>query len=81
MPIKQHKDGKVEYELETRGKPQPAIHASNRQKKLLRFFKVSFHPNISAGAAGWEIAAIMSSEDCREQWRRYLFPTSDFDSD
>ena len=81
MPIKQHKDGKVEYELETRGKPQPAIHASNRQRKLLRFFKVSFHPNISAGAAGWEIAAIMSSEECREQWRRYLFITSDFDSD
>ena len=81
MPIIQRKDGKVEYELETRGKPQPAIHASNRQKKLLRFFKVSFHPNISAGAAGWEVAAIMSNDESREQWRRYLFLTSDFDSD
>jgi len=84
MPIKQRKDGKVEYEIESRGKPQPsspAIHASNRQRKLLHFFKVPFSPNISTGAAGWEIADIMSSPECREQWRRYLFLTGDFDSD
>lgn len=84
MPIKQRKDGKVEYEMDSRGKPQPsgpAIRASNRQKKLLRFFKVPFSPNISAGAAGWEIAGIMSSEEGREQWHRYLILTSDFASD
>lgn len=55
--------------------------ASNRQRKLLRFFKVPFSPKISAGAAGWEIAAMMSSEECQERWRRYLFLTGDFDSD
>lgn len=84
MPIKQRKDGKVEYEIESRGNSQPstpAIRASNRQKKLLHFFKIPFSPNISAGAAGWEIAAIMSSDESREQWHRYLFLTCDFDSD
>jgi hypothetical protein len=55
------------------------IPASNRQKKLLRFFKIP--PGISAGAAGWEIAGIMSNEECRERWRRYLYFTKDFDSD
>jgi hypothetical protein len=48
---------------------------------LLRFFDVPFNANISAGAAGWEIATIMSSEECRERWRHYLFLTRDFDSD
>jgi NAD-dependent DNA ligase len=55
--------------------------ATNRQKKLLSFFKVRYSPNISAGAAGWEIGAIMQDEECREHWRRYLYLTKDFDSD
>lgn len=55
--------------------------ASNRQKKLLRFFFVPFSPNISDGAAGWEIDALMHSEANRDLWKKYLFVTSDFDSD
>ena len=83
MPIIRRSDGKVDYELAgRRTEPShPVLRASNRQKKLLRFFEVPFSANISAGAAGWEIATIMSSEECRERWRRYLFLTRDFDSD
>jgi NAD-dependent DNA ligase len=55
--------------------------ATNRQKKLLTFFGIRFSPNISTGAAGWEIGAIMEDEKNRERWRRYLFLTRDFDSD
>lgn len=54
--------------------------ASNRQKKLLRFFGVRFGPQISAGAAGWDIDIIMSDPANRELWRRYLFHTGDFDT-
>ena len=57
MANPQREDGKVQYELE-----RPAlsfrIPASNRQKKLLRFFDVPFSPKISAGAAGWETATV-----------------------
>ena len=83
MPIIKRSDGKVDYELEARRtEPSHQIpRASNRQKKLLRFFEVPFSASISAGAAGWEIAAIMSDEECRNRWRRYLFLTNDFDSD
>jgi len=55
--------------------------ASNRQKKLLRFFGVQFSPNISIGAAGWEIANLLSDDDLRERWRKYLYLTKDFDSE
>ncbi len=83
MPIIRHSDGKVECELESRRTEHShsVLRASNRQKKLLRFFEVPFSANISAGAAGWEIATIMSNEECRERWHRYLFLTKDFDSD
>lgn len=83
MPIIKRSDGKTGYELDSRRtEPSHAVfRASNRQKKLLRFFEVPFSANISAGAAGWEIATIMSSDECRERWRRYLFLTKDFDSD
>ncbi|MBM3877517.1 MAG: hypothetical protein FJ386_12480 [Verrucomicrobia bacterium] len=56
------------------------IPASNRQKKILRFFGIQFSPNLSAGAAGWEIEDLLSDERNREQWRKYLFLTKDFDS-
>ncbi|MCI5228043.1 MAG: hypothetical protein D3918_15670 [Candidatus Electrothrix sp. AX2] len=55
--------------------------ASNRQKKLLRFFGIHFSPNISSGAAGWEIANLLADDDLREWWRKYLYLTKDFDSD
>ena len=55
--------------------------ASNRQKKVLRFFGILFSPNISNGAAGWEIANLFADDDLREQWRKYLYLTKDFGSD
>lgn len=44
-------------------------------------FDVHFGPSISVGAAGWEIAAIMSDEESRLLWRRYLFLTNDYGSE
>lgn len=54
--------------------------ASNRQKKVLRFFGVPFHETITAGAAGWELGTIFSDEANSERWRKYLFLTKDLDS-
>ena len=54
--------------------------ASNRQKKLLRFFGVKFSPSISLGAAGWEIEALFSDPDNRDLWSKYLYKTNDLDS-
>ena len=53
--------------------------ASNRQKKLLRFCGVRFGPNLTSGAAGWEIGAILSDDYLRERWEKYLYLTRDFD--
>lgn len=55
--------------------------ASNRQKKLLRFFGRRWSSRLSAGAAGWEIAEIMSDAARREKWRKYLYLTNDFGFD
>lgn len=55
--------------------------ASNRQRKLLRFFNVPFGLKISSGAAGWDIDWLMSDEANREKWKRYLYLTGDFDTD
>ena len=55
------------------------MNATNRQKKILNFFKIRYSPSISVGAAGWEIAAIREDEGNRERWRRYLYLTRDFD--
>jgi len=54
--------------------------ATNRQKKILRFFGIEFSPNISAGAAGWDIGMHLSNEECSERWGKYLFLTRDFGS-
>ena len=59
----------------------PTELATNRQKKLLRFFGISFGPNLSVGAAGVSIHELMSNEINRENWRKYLYLTRDFDSD
>jgi hypothetical protein len=72
MPITNRKNGFVLYELEQK---TPFRLATNRQKKILRFFRVPFGPTISVGAAGWEISTIMSDEEQRLRWRRYLFLT------
>lgn len=55
--------------------------ASNRQKKILRFFEIPYPPDISVGAAGWEVSNLMNDKENVEAWRKYLFLTSDFDSD
>lgn len=55
--------------------------ATNRQRKLLRFFETPFGPNLTIGAAGIKIDELMSDERNREQWKKYLFLTQDFDSD
>jgi hypothetical protein len=83
MPIINRSDSVVEYELKNQRAdvPREIPRASNRQKKLLQFFDIPFSANITAGAAGWEIATIMMNDECRDRWRRYLFLTKDFDSD
>ncbi len=55
--------------------------ATNRQKKLLRFFAIPFGPTLTIGAAGMKIEELMSDECNREQWKKYLFLTEDLDSD
>ena len=54
--------------------------ASNRQKKILKFFEVPFTARLTAGAAGYEIKKLMADDAKRERWRRYVFLTQDFDS-
>ena len=55
--------------------------ATNRQKKLLKFFGVPYSERTTMGGAGWEIQTLLSDEARREQWRKYVYLTSDFDSD
>ena len=55
--------------------------ASNRQRKLLKFFGVKFGPEITLGAATWEIIRLLGDPSRHERWRRYVFLTRDFDSD
>lgn len=81
MELIRQNDGSIEYVLHNRRAVPLRIAASNRQKKILRFFGVRFTANITKGAAGWEIADLMLKEECRERWRRYLFLTKDFGSD
>lgn len=64
--------------LEDRANPDLA---SNRQRKVLRFFSVPFGPNLSKGAAGVTIEKLMADESNRHTWRKYLYRTQDFDSD
>jgi NAD-dependent DNA ligase len=52
--------------------------ATNRQKKLLKFFGIRFHPSISFGGAGWEISDIFCDEENKLKWRKYLYLTHDF---
>jgi hypothetical protein len=73
------KDGTVFYRID--GLIPSIMLASNRQKKVLRLFDVHFGPSISAGAAGWEIAEIMSHDESRKHWDRYLFLTADYGSE
>ena len=58
--------------------PEPA---TNRQKKVLRFFGLPFGPNLSVGVAGLMIGELLADEVKHEKWQKYLFLTRDFDSD
>ncbi len=55
--------------------------ATNRQKKILRFFGIKFAHNISSGAAGWEICLIFNDPENELAWNKYLFLTQDFSGD
>ncbi len=55
--------------------------ASNRQRKILRFFGIPVAANLSVGAAGLEISNLMADEANREKWNKYLFLTQDFGFD
>ncbi len=55
--------------------------ASNRQKKLLRFFGIKFTHSISSGAAGWEIGSLFNDPENELSWNKYLYLTSDFSGD
>jgi len=55
--------------------------ATNRQRKLLKFFGMKFHKNMTAEAAGWEIARIISKQANKEMWDRYLFLTHDYSTE
>jgi DNA ligase (NAD+) len=68
------------YVLRSEGSSVPDL-ATNRQKKVLRFFGIPFGPNLSVGAAGLKIGELLTDEAKREKWKRYLFLTQDFDSD
>jgi NAD-dependent DNA ligase len=59
-------------------KEQPA---SNRQKKVLSFFKVPFPANISKGAAARHITDIFGETTNRERWNKYVFLTDDVGGD
>lgn len=54
--------------------------ATNRQKKVLKFFDC-FEPEFNKGQASVEIFKIFRNEKFREHWNRYLFLTEDFGSD
>lgn len=46
---------------------------------MLRFFDLDCAPDLSAGAAGWEIGRLFDWEPNRELWTRYVYLTQDFD--
>lgn len=55
--------------------------ASNRQRKVLKFFGLRVSGQLSSGAAGWEVANLFSDEANRQRWRRYVYLTGDFGTD
>ena len=55
--------------------------ATNRQKKVLRFFGIDFGSDLSIGAAGWEIDNLFCSEENLYYWNKYLYLTKDYDVD
>jgi hypothetical protein len=71
-------DGKFTYNLHPTFAPRPA---TNRQKKILRFFSIIFGPSITIGGAGWEIAQLLRDRANSDRWNRYLYHTNDFSAE
>ena len=55
--------------------------ATNRQKKVLRFFNITFSINITQGQAGLEIGKIKQDYEKWNKWEKYCFLTNDFNQD
>ncbi len=55
--------------------------ATNRQKKVLRFFSIDFSINITHGKAGLEIDKIKQIPEKWNKWEKYCFLTNDFSQD
>ena len=51
--------------------------ATNRQKKVLRFFGIDFSPAISKGGAGWQIGHLFADNDKKILWNKYVYLTGD----
>ena len=58
-----------------------ASRASNRQKKLLKFFDVPDPDNLSMDEARRAIGRIMSTPGNEDSWERYIYLTQDFAGD
>jgi hypothetical protein len=55
--------------------------ATNRQRKVLRFFGVDHSPELTSGAANWEIGLLLGGLVQRDRWRRYVYLTGDLEHD
>lgn len=52
---------------------------TSRQRKVLAFFGVETPPDLSIGAANWEIGNLFADTEKRALWRRYVYATGDLD--
>lgn len=55
--------------------------ATNRQIKVLRFYRVPLPEMFSVAQASWEIADLWANEENRLSWEKYVFLTGDVDDD
>jgi len=55
--------------------------ATNRQKKVLQFFNISFEKNLTQGQAGLEIDRIKQIPKKWEKWEKYCFLMDDYNQD
>ena len=55
--------------------------ATNRQKKVLRFFNIDFSISTTQGQAGLEIDNIKKNPEKWKEWEKYCFLTNDYSQD
>ena len=53
--------------------------ATNRQKKVLQFYKIEFSENITQGEIGQIIHALKNDYEKWKEWEKYCFYTDDYD--